>query len=132
MSSPSKYTPELVERICEMVSIGETIRQIADDVGVSVGTVLNWVSMPEHVERYARARDTASDIFEAEIIEAALASSPETASADKVKIDALKWVAARRSPKKYGDRVQAEVTGRDGSPLLTGISIELVRPNGKD
>ena len=52
-----------------------------------------------------RARESAADIFETDIIEAALSCGPESASSDRVKIDALKWVAARRSPKKYGDRI---------------------------
>lgn len=80
--------------------------------------------MPEHVEQYARARESAADIFETDIIEAALSCGPETASSDRVKIDALKWVAARRAPKKYGDRTSLEHTGKDGAPLpVTRIEI---------
>lgn len=100
--------------ICEMVAEGKTIRQIAEHLGVSPGTVIAWATItPELTEQYARARESAADMFETEIIEAALAVSPESAAADRVKIDAMKWVAARRSPKKYGDRV--DHTSSDGS-----------------
>lgn len=104
MATISQYNPETVERICKLVAQGRTLRQIEVEVGVCMGTMLNWVTRPEHVEQYARAREAASDIFETDIIEAAMCASPETAAADRVKIDALKWVAARRSPKKYGDK----------------------------
>lgn len=101
----SGYSLENVNLICEMVAQGKTLRQIQADTGISMGSMLRWTTMPEHVEQYARARESAADIFETDIIEAALSCGPESASSDRVKIDALKWVAARRSPKKYGDRI---------------------------
>lgn len=100
-----EYSPKSVDAICELVAQGKTLRQIQAEMGVSMGTLLNWTTRPEHVEQYARAREAAADIFETDIIEAALCASPESATADRVKIDALKWVAARRAPKKYGDRI---------------------------
>lgn len=117
------YTPEMANQICQMVAEGRTLRQISADIGFSMGTILNWVTKPEHVEQYAAARDAASDIFETEILEAALAVSPDTAAADRVKIDALKWAAAKRSPKKYGERVQNEHTGANGAPIEHAVNI---------
>lgn len=103
-------------QICEMVAEGMTIRQIAAHYDVSPGTVIAWATdTQERTERYARAREAAADMFEAEIIEAALSVSQDTAAADRVKIDAMKWVAARRAPKKYGDRVTQDLVSSDGS-----------------
>lgn len=120
----SDYSPENVNLICEMVAEGKTMRQISASLGFSLGSMLRWTTLPEHVEQYARARESAADIFETDIIEAALSCGPETASSDRVKIDALKWVAARRAPKKYGDRTSLEHTGKDGAPLpVTRIEI---------
>jgi len=101
----SDYSPENVNLICEMVAEGKTMRQISASLGFSLGSMLRWTTLPEHVEQYTRARESAADIFETDIIEAALSCGPESASSDRVKIDALKWVAARRAPKKYGDRI---------------------------
>lgn len=101
-----------VDDICEMVAEGLTLRQIAAKFDVNAGTILKWIGeTDEFAQQYARARDSASDIFETDIIETAQAVSPETAAADRVKIDALKWVAGRRAPKRYGDRVQTEHSG---------------------
>lgn len=113
-----KAMDDKVRKICELVVEGHTLRKIADSFGVSPGGVLYWIeSKPEYADQYARARSSAADMFENDIIEAAQFVTPETAAADRVKIDALKWVAARRAPKRYGDRIQQEVTGDGGGPV---------------
>lgn len=102
-----------VDLICERVAEGQTIRQIAVELGCSPGHVIKIVTRhPEFEKQYARARDVAADLFEADIQDAAMLCSPHTAQADRVKIDALKWIAARRSPKKYGDRVEQVHSGK--------------------
>ena len=121
----SGYSLENVNLICEMVAQGKTLRQIQADTGISMGSMLRWTTMPEHVEQYARARESAADIFETDIIEAALSCGPESAVSDRVKIDALKWVAARRAPKKYGDKVQNEHTGPNGGPIKHQLARDL-------
>ena len=107
-----------VSDICNKVANGMTLRQIAFEYGVDPATILNWVTVDtDSTQQYARAREAAADLFESGIIEAAESVTPETAAADRVKIDALKWVAARRAPKKYGDKVQQEITGANGGPV---------------
>jgi hypothetical protein len=112
MSKP--LTPEeigkRVDSLCEQVAEGKTLRQISASMKLSVGMLLKMVAVPPYSEQYARARESAADLFEADIITAAMAVTPETAAADRVQIEALKWVAGRRAPKKYGDRIQQDVT----------------------
>jgi hypothetical protein len=118
--APKSPAEHPIAEICEMVAEGQTLRQIAAHYGVTSGAIMRWVGLtPESRNQYARAREAAADLFEAEIIEAAMAASPESAPADRVKIDALKWVAARRAPKKYGDRQSLEMTGANGGPIVT-------------
>lgn len=112
MSKP--LTPEEIGRrvdsLCEQVAEGKTLRQISKQMKLSVGMLLKMVSDAPYSEQYTRARESAADLFEADIITAAESVTPETAAADRVRIDALKWVAGRRAPKKYGDRIQQDVT----------------------
>ena len=112
MSKP--LTPEeigkRVDTLCEQVAEGKTLRQISASMKLSVGMLLKMVAVPPYSEQYTRARESAADLFEADIITAAMAVTPETAAADRVQIEALKWVAGRRAPKKYGDRIQQDVT----------------------
>ena len=46
----SGYSLENVNLICEMVAQGKTLRQIQADTGISMGSMLRWTTMPEHVE----------------------------------------------------------------------------------
>lgn len=117
-------TQEQIDEVCAQVANGKTLRQIGAFFGVDAGTILKWIAeTPEFTQQYARARDSAADLFETEIIEAAMSVGPETAAADRVKIDALKWVAARRAPKKYGDRVAQEISGPEGSAVKVDVNM---------
>ncbi len=119
--TPDDVMQARIDEICERVADGETIREIAAKMGVSGGCIIKWVSSNEcYSKQYARARDAAGDLFESTIIDAAMAVTSETASADRVKIDALKWIAARRSPRKYGDRVDHVSTDGSMSPKSFG------------
>ena len=119
----ANYSPELTADIIQRVAIGDSLRKIREDTGVPMGSILRWVAKPEHVEQYIIARQSAADIYEADIYEAAMLATPETAAADRVKIDALKWIAARRAPLKYGEKVQNEHTGKDGAPIEHAVNI---------
>ncbi len=126
MTVSSEAKQSRIDEVCAMVANGKTLRQIGAHFSVDAGTILKWIGENEqYSQQYARARDSAADLFETEIIEAALSAAPETAAADRVKIDALKWVAARRAPKRYGDRAQVDHTSSDGSmtPVDNGAAV---------
>lgn len=114
--------------ICEAVAEGQTIRQIAERLNCSAGHVLRLINEggEEAAKQYARARDLAADLLEADIYTAAEACTPESAAADRVKIDALKWIAARRAPKRYSEKLLQEVSGPDGGPVKQSIEVSFV------
>jgi hypothetical protein len=118
---PTTYTDAIADKICAAIASGQTVRQVVID-GITHDTWFGWLSKHEYFsQHYARARDTSADMFETEILQEAMAVSPETASASRVKIDALKWVAARRAPKRYGDRVAVDHGGSIGiEQLISG------------
>lgn len=113
---------EQQEFICDSVAEGLTIREIAFALGLSSGSVIRIATAtPEAAERYARARDAAADLLEASIMEIASQSTAATAKADRVKLAALQWLAGRRAPKRYGERVQQDHTSSDGSMTPKGV-----------
>lgn len=113
---------EQQEFICDSVAEGLTIREIAFALGLSSGSVIRIATAtPESTERYARARDAAADLLEASIMEIASQSTAATAKADRVKLAALQWLAGRRAPKRYGERVQQDHTSSDGSMTPKGV-----------
>jgi hypothetical protein len=117
---PSLYSDELADDICDLIANGRSLRSIctADDMP-SRRTVLRWLSEnPDFAAKHARAREAQADVMDEKILEVADACTNETAAADRVKIGAYQWRAARLAPKRYGDKIQAEVGGPDGAPLI--------------
>jgi hypothetical protein len=114
MARPALAAEEIqsrVTRMCDLIAEGKTLRQVSAELSMSMGTMLRMVQEEPFSEQYMRARDFAADIFEADIIEAAQACTSDSAASDRVKIDALKWVAARRAQRRYGDKVEVNNTG---------------------
>ncbi len=59
--------------------------------------------------QYARACELRADWLVDELIEIANGVTPENANASRVKADIHKWMASRLLPKKYGDRINANI-----------------------
>lgn len=112
-----------VDAICERLAGGESLRQIARDVGVHNGTLCRWLTSDEdRAQHYARAREMAGHKAASEVMEIA---DDRSLGADerRVMIDARKWAAGRMAGKYYGDRQRLEHTGEDGGPVVTEIRI---------
>ena len=138
MGRPSDFTQEIADAICERLADGESLRSIclSDDMP-SKTSVFRWLTANETFrDQYASAREAQADAFVDEMVDIADDTSRdfktktnsdgeeyEVADTDhiqrsKVRIDTRKWVAARMQPKKYGDKVTNEVTGKDGTALI--------------
>jgi hypothetical protein len=116
---PSLLTPELIDSICDELTIGKSMRQICEEEGFpDRRTVLRWLAEnQDFASRCARAREMQADLMDDKILEAAESCDEENYQSTKVKISAYQWRASKLAPKKYGERIQAEHTGPDGGPL---------------
>ncbi len=115
MGRPSIYTRKLGVKICDQMAEGKSLLEVCEGEGMpSRQTVNRWLLENRDQEfstMYARARTAMADFYAAEVIRVANESTPATAHADRVKIDAYKWVCSRMAPEKYGDRAQVHHTG---------------------
>jgi carboxylesterase type B len=59
------------------------------------------------------------------IFDTAMACTPETAQADRVKISAFQWRASKLAPKVYGDKSEVAVTGASGGAMQTETKLSL-------
>jgi hypothetical protein len=118
---PIGLTDDLAADICRRLADGETLRAICRDDGMpSEQNVRTWAFENEaFAPRYARARELGYQTMADDILE--ISDNPETDPAainrDRLKVDARKWLLAKALPKVYGDKVTAEVTGKEGGPL---------------
>ena len=116
----------------------------------AMSTIFKWLNdYKEFSEQYARAKEAQADAFAEEILDIAddgtndwveihgrdgentgWRENGEAIRRSVLRVDARKWLMGKLKPKKYGDKVQAEVTGADGGPIETAIAVTFVRTNG--
>jgi hypothetical protein len=127
MARPSLYSDELADDICDMIANGISLRSIciAPDMP-STRTVLRWLDeKPDFVAKYERARKEQADMFAEELV--GIADEADDVNKARLRIDTRKWVASKLLPKKYGDKITAEVGGPDGAPLIEADPLAAVK-----
>ncbi|HEL4199756.1 TPA: hypothetical protein UM365_000570 [Stenotrophomonas maltophilia] len=104
---PSTYSAKLAAEICAYIAEHKTLRDALKQPGMpSETTAYRWLAeRQEFREMYARAREQGDELDAERMREIAFDQSiaPDQ---KRVMIDVLKWQMARRSPKKWGDKVQ--------------------------
>ena len=127
MARPTKYSEDLADQICERIANGESMRSVSRDEAMpAMSTLFKWLREHDQFsEQYARAKDESADCMVDDILSIA-DNDEEDPQSRRVRIDARKWVASKLKPKKYGDRIQTEVTGRDGGPIEVAWEVQPV------
>lgn len=149
---PSRYTKAAAARICDLIIEGKTLRQIAATEGMpSIPSIYRWMEAhPEFREQYARAKDIQTEILVDEIRTIAFDGSMDVEEREdrngntyevtrqdvvqrsKLMVDAIKWQASKLKPKKYGDKLDLNHSGKveTSTPTLR-ISSTVPKPDGK-
>lgn len=107
----STYTPEMGETICARLADGESLKAIgADPEMPCAATILNWArAYPEFGDAYAQARQMMADVLFDEAREVALAATPRSVWADRLRFDTIRWMTARMAPRKYCERLMVDI-----------------------
>jgi hypothetical protein len=138
MGRPTDYNQDIADRICERMICGqndkpESLRSICrDEIMPSTGTVMRWVAKhPEFQEQYRAAREAQVEVHHEEILEISdnctddvqmiLGNAEEgelgrinhsAVARAKLQVDTRKWIMSKMAPKKYGEKVQVENSGK--------------------
>lgn len=143
---PEIYTEELALRVCEEIaSTSKSLKTICAQEGMpSVRTVLHWLrDKEEFLRQYTRAKEEQADLLVEEMIdisddgsndlmtitkgdESYEVENKEVVNRSKLRVETRKWIASKLKPKKYGDKVTNEITGKDGGAIqvITGMEIK--------
>jgi transposase len=125
---PSQYDPVYCERVIELGKLGKSVEQIAANIGVGTKTMYNWRDeFPEFLRAMDLAKELELDWWET-IAQAMMVENKES---DKLNASIWSRSMAARFPKKYRESTKTEITGADGAPLVTGINVTFVKPNGE-
>ena len=127
MGTPQPYSEDTAKEICLRIMRGGSLKAICrDDFMPPNWQVHEWLSgKPDFADRYARACEVRADTIFDDILEIAddnqqdIVLNPdgtERLNTDhvqraKLRIDARKWALAKMQPKKYGDKVDHNLTG---------------------
>jgi len=133
---PSEYSDEIADTILARISEGESLKGICRDLKIMNVTVYSWMrARPSFLTLYAQAREDRADSLGDDLQEIADASTPETVQVDRLRTDVRKFIAAKLNPRKWGDRVQAALTGADGGPIqVQSIQVDAgeLSPDARD
>lgn len=110
---PMPFNEEVADAICEELANGKSLIRVLkeNESFPSYATIMKWLKQyPEFAEDYAEARahqgDHDSDKVD-DVAEQVKQGLIDPAAA-RVAIDAHKWAAAHRRPKKYGAKIEVD------------------------
>ena len=124
---PTLYDPAYCETVRELGRIGKSVEQICYQLNVSLRTIYLW---KDTHEEFMQALDDAKTFEQAWWEEQASSYMVENKESDKLNASIWSRSMAARFPKKYRESTKTEITGADGAPLVTGINVTFVKPNG--
>lgn len=109
---PTSFTEETAEAILNGLADGLSLVEICQQPGLpDRRTVQRWIERDgDFAARIARARELGADAMDHEVAKLIQSVKPETAQADRVKLAALQWRAAKLNPRRYSDKQQVAVT----------------------
>jgi hypothetical protein len=143
---PDSFTQEKADRVCQLISTtSKSLRTICKMKGMpSVQVVLKWLREDRNgfQAQYARAKEEQADFMVEEMVEIADDGSndlmtiekgdssyevenKEVTNRSKLRVETRKWIASKLKAKKYGEKLDMELTGKDGGPIETKFDITL-------
>lgn len=113
---PMLYDPEVAERICVALTVGQSLVQVLQLPNMpSRQVVYRWLNdSKEFRNNYARAREEQADYFADECVvisDEALGLDAAGVSAMKLRVDSRKWRAGTLKPKVYGNNAKLAIGG---------------------
>lgn len=113
-------TDEIKTDIIQRLREGASLMSAARENGVTAGAFYNAMSNDEGLrDEYVRARESGIDSQAEEMhdLEMRVLNGEIDPNAFRAAMDARKWRMARQAPKKYGDKMTQEITGKDGGAI---------------
>ncbi len=130
--------------ICRRIAKGEGLREICADPDVpSHQVVYGWMAVESAFKTaYARAREAQMETWADELVEIADDATndyierigkdgevervidPEAVQRSKLRIDTRKWIMARLAPKRYGDKIDVNLSATVEVSTLSDAELE--------
>jgi hypothetical protein len=114
---------KLADLIIEQLTSGKPLRQICREQGIGKSAVYDWLDDDEELlGRFARARERGGHEIADECIEIADDKAEDPASR-RVRVETRLKLLAKWNPKMYGEKTQTAITGADGGPVRSEVTM---------
>lgn len=114
---------ELINRITD----GESVRKILESENMpDFVTILKWMEQDENkLKQYTRAKEESADSDADRInnIAEKVLTGEYDPNAARVAIDAYKWSASKKKPKKYGEKIDIDHTTKGNEINQTPVFV---------
>ena len=109
---PSTFKQETADEICFSIIDGLSLRAICQLPGMPpLRTLMGWVESNEvFQQQYTRARQMQADIKFDDLKDLAKTANPDNVQCVKLQIDTAKWELSKTLPKKYGEKIDIDMT----------------------
>ena len=144
MAKPKPYDEAVAQVICERIIEGQSLREICRDPDMpGKDTVYKWLAVtPTFSDAYARAREHQCDAWADDMREIAddatndymerlskngdieRVVNPETVQRSKLRIDTLRWLMSKYSPRRFGDKIDVNVSASVEVSALSDAELE--------
>ena len=123
-----------IDAICAKVAECVTLQVIADEVGVSKWSLIQWINSDTNHDAHARAREIGADKHAEDILAIAdemhveakydgedvrLALDATAVARNRLRVDTRKWLAAKMNAKKYSEKLA--IGGADDLPAVKQV-----------
>lgn len=132
----SEFDQAVADVICDRMAAGESLRAICREEGMpSESAVRTWAvkDVQGFHAQYTRAREAQMDALAEDILEISDDGSRDYRKDEdgrevpdhdhiarsRLRVDTRKWLMSKIAPKRFGERVSAEISGPDGGPIET-------------
>lgn len=143
---PTSYTQKLADKLCAQLANGDSMRTVCKATNMPCkATVFNWMrTNEEFLDQYTRAKQESADALTDEMLDIADDASNDWmerhdkegektgwqlngdhVQRSRLRIETRKWLSSKLKPKKYGDKIQQEITGKDGTPLVPVLNVTI-------
>jgi len=107
-----------LDEILDLFADGVPYREVAKKMGVSTRTLHKFLSIPENNIEYQSVLQESSDSYASKAEEVLLNSPPDKIEIQRARELAqhYRWMASKRNPRKYGDKLDIDHTS-GGEPI---------------
>ena len=110
---PTKYTPEIAQKICDAIRGGNYREVAAAWAGVPERTFYDWLKQRQGFSQMVKEAEQAAEIRCVALVMKAAAEDPKHAQ----------WWLERKCHERWGRKDRMQVAGDSGAPLVHEIHV---------